>query len=179
MKGIMQLTKKASGLAFGLVAALAMAACSETGVQDLLGTGKDAVPDASQVRVSQNLAMPPDLQLRAPPNGPADDSQTAAVQQPVEPIQPVAAATEPQSIAQPLKETRTASTAPLAGAASADQPKQDVYERYGISKNYPDGKPKPERVLFEELHKAQLAEKRRANPNYGTIWNMGNIWNDQ
>jgi hypothetical protein len=179
MKGIMQLTKKAPALAFSLVTALTVTACAETAVQDLLGTGKDSVPDASQVRVSQNLAMPPDLQLRAPPNGPADDSQAAAVQQPVEPVQPVAAATEPQSVSQPLKETRTASTAPLGGTASAEPPKQDVYERYGISKNYPDGKPKPERVLFEELHKAQLAEKRRANPNYGTIWNMGNIWNDQ
>jgi hypothetical protein len=169
MKGIMPPIKKASGLAFSLISALALSACAETAVQDLLGSGKSDVPDASQVRVGQNLSMPPDLQLRPPPEGPSDE-ETASVQQPAAPVQPVAAATEPRAVSPPLSGTRT---------ATAEQPQQDVYERYGISKTYPDGKPKPERVLFEELHKAQLDEKRRSNPSYGTIWNMGNIFKDE
>ena len=168
MKGKMQLLKMVSGLTLSLVAALAVSACSETAVQDLLGSGKSSTPDASQVTVSQNLSMPPDLQLRAPPDGPSNDNQAGMPPpQPVQPIEP--AATQPQSAPQPLAGTQT---------ASADVPKQDVYERYGISKTYPDGKPKPERVLLEELHEAQLAEKRKVNPNYGTIWNLGRMWGD-
>jgi hypothetical protein len=164
---------RASGLAFSLVAAFAVSACagSETAVQELLGSGKSNAPDASQVAVSQNLSMPPDLQLRAPPDGPSNDNQ-AGVAPPVpavEPVQPAAAATEAQSAPKPLTGTQT---------ASAEQPKQDVYERYGISKTDADGKPKPQGVLYKELHDAQLAEKRRANPNYGTFWNMGNIFSD-
>ena len=139
-------------------------------MQDLLGNGKANRPDASQITVSQNLAMPPDLQLRAPPEGPSNDNQATAVQQPVQPVQPVAARTEPPPQPKPSTPTKT---------ASLEEPKQDVYERYGISKTYPDGKPKPERVLLEELHAAQLAEKRKANPNYGTIWNIGNVFKDE
>jgi hypothetical protein len=162
----------ARALAPGLAVLLALAAsaCSETAVQDLLGNGKANRPDASQITVSQNLAMPPDLQLRAPPEGPSNDNQATAVQQPVEPVQPVAARVEPPPQPKVATPTKT---------ASLEEPKQDVYERYGISKTYPDGKPKPERVLIEELRQAQLAEKRKANPNYGTIWNIGNVFKDE
>src|SRR5207302_3214323 len=118
---------------------------------------------------SQNLSMPPDLQLRAPPDGPSDDNQAGVAPQPVQPIQPAPAAIEAQPAPKPLTGTQT---------AAAEQPKQDAYQRYGISKTYPDGKPKPERVLLEELHEAQLAEKRKVNPNYGTIWNLGRMWGD-
>jgi hypothetical protein len=164
----MQPMNKASGLAFSLMAAFVLSACAETAVQELLGNGKDNTPDASQVTVSQNLAMPPDLQLRAPPDGPSDDNQAGVPPPaPVEPVQP--AATEPQSAPKPLTGTQT---------ASIEQPKQDVYERYGISKTYPDGKPKSQSVLYKELHDAQLAEKRRTNPGYGTIWNIGSIFSD-
>ena len=72
---------------------------------------------------------------------------------------------------------QTASAQPPAGQAA--QPPKDAYERYGISKIGPDGKPKSDTQLYKELHDAQLAEKRRANPNYGTIWNMGNIFKDE
>src|SRR5262245_318842 len=168
----MQLMKRALGPGISLVVALAVSACAETTVQDMLGTGKSAIPDASQVTVAQNLAMPPDLQLRAPPDGPTNDNQATAVQAPPEPAQPVqpAAAAPPTQPAPPaLKQTQT---------AAAEQPKQDIYERYGISKTYPDGKPKPQDVLYEELHQAQINEKRRVNPNYGTIWNIGSVFKD-
>ena len=169
MKGKMQLLKTVSGLTLSLVAALAVSACSETAVQDLLGSGKSSTPDASQVTVSQNLSMPPDLQLRAPPDGPSDDNQAGVAPQPVQPIQPAPAAIEAQPAPRPLTSTQT---------AAAPQPQQDAYQRYGISKTYPDGKPKPDRVLVDELRKAELAEKRKINPNYGTFWNMGALWHD-
>ncbi|MFL5260252.1 MAG: hypothetical protein ACJ8AS_10890 [Hyphomicrobiales bacterium] len=163
----MGMMARALGPGLAVLLALTASACSETAVQDLLGNGKANRPDASQITVSQNLSMPPDLQLRAPPEGPSSDNQAMAVQQPVEPI---AAATEPPSQPKPLPPTKT---------ASLEAPKQDAYERYGIPKTYPDGKPKPEKVLIEELRQAQLAEKRKSNPNYGTIWNIGNVFKDE
>ena len=86
--------KRALGPGISLVVALAVSACAETTMQDMLGVGKSAVPDASQVTVSQNLSMPPDLQLRAPPDGPSDDNQAGVAPQPVQPIQPAPAAIE-------------------------------------------------------------------------------------
>ena len=67
--------KKAFGLALSLAAALAVAGCSETKMQDLLGSGKDATPDESQVRINRNLAMPPDLNLRPPSVETSEDGQ--------------------------------------------------------------------------------------------------------
>jgi hypothetical protein len=140
---------KAIGLALGLTAALAVAGCSETKMQDLLGSGKDATPNESEVRVNRNLAMPPDLNLR-PPSG---------------------------EITEYGEPNRVATAQPP--AQGTEPPKQDVYERYGISKVGPDGKPKTENQLYKELREAQLAEKRKTNPNYGTIWNMGNVFKDE
>ena len=42
--------------------------------------------------------------------------------------------------------------------AQGEPPKQDIYEKYGISKVGADGKPKTENQLYKELHAAQLAE---------------------
>jgi hypothetical protein len=167
MKGFMQPMRRGLSLAFSLAAALAVSACSETAMQDLLGSGKDSAPDASQVTVGQNLSMPPDLQLRAPTEGSTNDNQALAP--PVQPVEPAATTATAQAVPKPLTGTQT---------AAAEPPKQDVYERYGISKTGPDGKPKSQGELYKELHEAQLAEKRRANPNYGTIWNLGNIFSD-
>jgi hypothetical protein len=164
----MDLMNKAPALALSLMAACAVSACSETAVQDMLGSGKASVPDSSQVTVGQSLSMPPDLQLRAPSEAPVENTQVAAAQ-PVGTVQPVQPVSSSPPDPQALAGTQTASTEP---------PKQDVYVRYGISKTYPDGKPKPDRILIKELHDAQLAEKRRANPNYGTVWNMGELFKD-
>jgi hypothetical protein len=166
--------KKATGLALSLVVALAVAGCSETKMQDLLGSGKDSTPDESQVRVNRSLSMPPDLNLR-PPSGEVTEygePNKVATQAPP-PAQP--AMDQAQPAPQPMQ---TAAATPPA-AAGTEPPKQDVYEKYGISKVGPDGKPKSETQLYRELHAAQLAEKRKANPNYGTIWNMGNVFKDE
>ena len=80
--------KKATGLALSLMAALAVAGCSETKMQDLLGSGKDTAPDEAQVRVNRNLAMPPDLNLR-PPSGEVSEygepNKVASAAPPAEP----------------------------------------------------------------------------------------------
>ncbi len=169
--------KKAFGLALSLAAALAVAGCSETKMQDLLGSGKDATPDESQVRINRNLAMPPDLNLRPPSGETSEDgqpNQVASAQPPAQPAMDQPAADQAQPAPKPVQ---TAAATPQ--AQGQEPPKQDVYEKYGISKVGPDGKPKTENQLYKELHAAQLAEKRKANPNYGTIWNMGNVFKDE
>lgn len=164
---------RATGLALSLMAALAVAGCSETKVQDLLGSGKDAAPDESQVRVNRNLSMPPDLNLRPPTGEVTEDGEPNKVANVVPPAQP--AMDEPQPTPQPMQ--TAAATSPA--ASGAEPPKQDIYEKYGISKTGPDGKPKSETELLRELRAAEMAEKRKANPNYGTIWNMGNVFKDE
>jgi hypothetical protein len=143
-----------SRVSLGLIAVLALAGCSETKFADMLGAGKYS-SDETSVRTSNSLAMPPDLQL--PPPGtraaaappPAGDAQAASVPPPLD--------GEPAT---------TATATP------------DIYAKYGIAKTNPDGTPKEKAQLHKELRAAQLEEKRRKNPNYGTIWNIGNIFTD-
>jgi hypothetical protein len=164
--------KSAIGLALSLAAAVAVAGCSETKMQDLLGSGKAATPDETQVRINRNLAMPPDLGLRPPSGETTDDGSPNQVAGAPPPAQP---ASDPAAAPQPL----TVSENAVPPAQGAQPPKQDAYERYGISKVGPDGKPKSDNQLYKELHAAQMAEKRKANPNYGTIWNIGNVFKDE
>ncbi len=109
--------------------------------------------------VRQDLTMPPDLRLQppgtvaeAPP--PAEDTATMA-------------ATAPAPSATP------APVAPRKNAADS------IYEQYGISVYKPDGTKKSDEELKAELREAYLAKKRQANPNYGTIANIGNIFKDE
>jgi hypothetical protein len=146
-----------SQLSLGLLAALALGACSETKFADMMGAGKSSA-DESQVRTSNSLAMPPDLQL-APPG-----TQVAAAPPPV--------AGNSQAVGIPTPVDGTAATATTAAAPP------DIYAKYGISKTNPDGTEKPKQQLWKELRAAQLAEKRRTNPNYGTIFNIGNVFTD-
>jgi hypothetical protein len=174
-----------------VAALLALAGCSETGLQDSLGVGKSA-PDEGQVRINQALSIPPDLRLPAPSSKTVEDgtlNQVATYKpQPVAP-EPVEAETysaeEPVTTAstaptEPVKTAEAAATATTTTSAEPPQAKtiDDAYAKYGISKTYANGKPKPEGVLNEELRKAQLAEKRANDPSYGTIWNMGDVFSD-
>ena len=173
------------GLALGLIAGLTVAGCSETRVQNLLGSNK-AATDEEQVPEGRTLAMPPDLNLRPPAAAGSDDTQVAESTAPVR----TAPATEPADLdavppADQQEETAMAAPAepqPVQAVQpvqpAAQPPRQDIYERYGISKVDAEGKPKTERVLYRELREAQLADKRKTNPNYGTIWNLGNVFSD-
>ena len=143
-------------LSFSIVLmAMSLAGCS-TG---LLGGGGSSAPTAEpQIQVNNQLAMPPDLSLAAPGSAPA-----------------------------PARTYKSASLEPPAnddvyggGAAAAPAaPAVDVYEKYGVNKFKPDGTKKNDNVLREELRQAVIAEKRKKNPNYGTIRNIGELFNDQ
>lgn len=158
--------KTASALLSGLVISTLLAGCGETQFADWMGAGKNA-PDESSVRVNQSLAMPPDLQLRPPSNTVAEDGT----------LNTTMAASQAAAVPNP-QVASTAAATPPAPASAAAAPEQDVYAKYGISKTNPDGTPKDKQILYKELKDAQMAEKRRANPNYGTIMNIGNIFTD-
>ena len=114
--------------------------------------------DDSGVHASANpdLAMPPDLRL--PPPGSA----------PTPPPQPA-----------PGYNTAYNSDAPPAPAANNTHYGDDVYAQAGISVNKPDGTRKSDQELRDELRKYYLAKKKQSNPNYGTVFNIGNIFNDE
>lgn len=56
--------------------------------------------------------------------------------------------------------------------------KDEALAKFGISKTKPDGTPKTTNEIDAELKAAVLAEKRKSNPDYGTINNLGNIFTD-
>jgi hypothetical protein len=166
--GIMMKTKTPYLLQF--VAALALGACSAgAGLLD----PKSSVPQASGVPVGNALALPPDLQLAAP-TATSDAYQANGA---VAPATPVAAKSLKQTAAAsaPAKGDLYGNVAATAPAAS----KGDIFAQYGISKIGPDGKPKPPHVLADELNAAIIKKRREKNPNYGTIANIGAIFQDQ
>jgi hypothetical protein len=140
--------------------ALALQAC--TSASSLLNN-KSAVPQASNIRVGNALAMPPDLQL--PPPG-----QTSDGYQPNDIAETAVAQTRP------IKKVSTAGLPPLATLSAA---KPDIFDQYGISKFKADGTKKTTTELSNELRAAMVKKKREANPGYGTIANIGNIFKDQ
>jgi hypothetical protein len=87
------------------------------------------------------------------------------------------AAYEPNTVAaEPVQSA--ALDQPIAPAPVARAPAQDIYAKYGISKVKPDGTAKTSEELKAELKLAVLEEKRRKQPGYGTISNIGNIFSD-
>lgn len=109
--------------------------------------------------VGNTLSMPDDLQLAAPAN------TTDAYQ-----------SNGGQNV---LLDGSDLSAAPSALARPADLPKAvlvDWYAQFNINKLKPDGTPKTEIELQEELRLAVLAEKRKTNPNYGTFKNLPNLF---
>jgi hypothetical protein len=142
---------------------LCLTALLLSGCTSLLGNDNPAKlggPSATTVPVGNNLAMPPDLQLPAPGSG--TDYQAAPA--------PVKSA----SLAKPK-----AGSTSIYDDGSASAAPQDVFDQYGISKTKPDGTPKTQVELSAELKAAVLRKKKQQNPSYGTIGNIGNIFNDQ
>ncbi|WP_205042107.1 DUF3035 domain-containing protein [Rhodoligotrophos defluvii] len=179
-------------------AGLLMSGCSGgAGVTDMLGMGKN-VPDEREVRTHQVLAMPPDLTLKPPspgaanegtPNAAADAAAAAVGSQALHtPPETVLQQATPAPTAPPSSQAQAAATpaAPAtptvapgsAPAQTASIPAQDVYQQYGISKTNPDGTPKSEADLARELKQKRIELERAKNPNYGSIWNIGNIFSD-
>ena len=155
---------------YGIViaGALALAGCS--GGMGLLD-GKANVPVATGVPVGNSLAMPPDLQLATP-------GQTTDAYQPNGAVAPAA---QPVST-KPVKSKLATAAAPgtlYGDQAPAAAPPADIFAQYGISKFNPDGTQKTIPQMNEELRLAILKKKRETNPNYGTIANIGAIFQDQ
>jgi hypothetical protein len=138
-------------------AALVMAGCTS----NLLGGGsREPVADQA-IPVGNQLALPPDLALRAP------GTTTAAYQ--------------PNRVASGGNGGVYSDDAniPLSGQAATPRgTTSDPYVKYGVSRTNPDGSKKDESALREELRQAVIAEKRRSNPSYGTVGNIGDLFKD-
>ncbi|GEM_PF-1002504 len=181
-----------------LAAGAGLSGCGspDASINDVFGTGKN-VPDERQVRTHQVLAMPPDLQLRPPGQGESQNGQPnqaaveaqqavasrAPLSQPPDAQASAPAQTASAPAAQPTAPASGAASAPTqiasAGADANTDPSgedQDIYARYGISKTHPDGTPKSDRELIEDLKKKKAELEKSKNPNYGTIWNIGNLF---
>ena len=181
--------------AAGLVTAagLLISGCSGgAGVTDMLGMGK-TVPDEREVRTHQVLAMPPSLNLPPPSSTPTEGTPNAAAAEAQSAVGSQALTSPPDQMLQ--NATRAPSTpavpaqraaavpaqAPAATAAPtqvAAAPAQDIYAQYGISKVNPDGTPKSEAQLAKEMREKRIAMEKAKNPNYGSIFNIGNLFSD-
>lgn len=151
-----------------LASGLLLAGCSTS---SLLSGSRG--PDAAAVPTGRNLSMPPDLQLPAPGSGAA-----SAYQEPAPGTYSAAAATPPSDdsvygAGAPVTPRRVGGTQCKNGTQAAD-----IYGCYNISKLKPDGTKKSQADLSMELRTAMLEEKRRANPNYGTFKNIGELFKD-
>lgn len=145
-----------------LAMSLVLAGCGASRLLGGMGLGSsDPAPQAPVVRTGNNLALPPDLQLRPP------GTVTETYQPNPAPPAPIETASADVGL-----------TAPPAPAAPAPVAKQDIYAEYGITKTKPDGTPKLEGDLKAELKQAILRRKRETNPNYGTVLNIGDIFTD-
>jgi hypothetical protein len=153
--------KSQTKILFCVAVALVLSAC--TGGQSLLDS-KASTPRAVNVPVGNALALPPDLQLQAP-------TQTSDAYLPNGPVDVPAPA--------PKVSTQIASAASPALPNVDGLKKQDIMEQYGVSRVNADGTPRTSEQLREALRQAIIAKRKAANPNYGTIANLGNIFKDQ
>ena len=142
------------------VVALALAGCS----RGLLGNSNSAPSAEPQIAVNNELTLPPDLSLRTPGTGvaPAPKYQSSAA--------------DPSSDATIYN---TPAPAPAPGARNPRDPMQVQLDKYNISRLKPDGTVKTRDELMEELRQSVLAERRKKNPNYGTIFNAGDLFKDE
>ena len=172
-----------------------LAACSETSVMDAFDAGK-STPDENLVSTNRPLSMPPDMALRQPgaANAPAPSNGLSVEQgqrglatyQAPPPPQP---SYQPPAAQQPAWQNSTPSPAPepapqqqaYAPSAPAPQvstvkPQDKIYYDNGINPYNADGTRKTQSILNEALRQKSLETKRAENPNYGTIFNMGEVW---
>jgi hypothetical protein len=145
----MKLTVSAAAL--GLLA-LTLAGCGSA-MRDML----ERDTPQQQAAVRQDLTMPPDLRLPPPGSGPA----------------------EPASVTPGVYDSTSGTAAAVAPSAPRPTAEQGIYEKVGISIYKPDGSKKTDSELREELRQYYIAQKKQKNSNYGTVFNMGNIFSDE
>ena len=109
--------------------------------------------------VGRDLTMPPDMRLPPPGSAPASTAYTSN--------EPDLYSGSDNLAAQPV--------APAPRPSAAD----NVYTQAGISLTKPDGTKKTDAELREELRQWHLAQKKQKNQKYGTVFNIGNIFNDE
>lgn len=144
-------------VAVGLLA-IGLAGCGST-MRNYLE--KDTPAQTASMR--QDLTIPPDLAL--PPPG----TTTAAPD-------PAAYANETAALAAPAPAPRSTVATP---APAVNDGPYAVYTNVGISLTNPDGSKKTDQQLREELQAYYIAQKKTKNPNYGTVFNIGNIFKDE
>jgi hypothetical protein len=145
-----------------LVLATAVSGC--TGASDIL-TGRSQRAQVYSVPTGNQLAVPPDLALKAP----------ATTVDGYEPNGPVASINPTP----PEAQTAATTTELYSAGTQARRPASTLDEKlafYGISKVNEDGTPKSRADINRELAVALKAEKRRTNPKYGTIFNWGELF---
>jgi hypothetical protein len=174
--------------------AIGAAGCSSMpSVEDIVDFDLSGpAPDESEVRVHQVLSMPPDYQLRAPADGsvPIDQEGQANpyalptlgndgavnAQVPADgaspPTDPNAAAPEQVAAADPN------APGPQTLSAGAETAAPQATNVGGVNPLKPDGTAKSSNEINEELRQRRLEEERRRNPNYGTIFNIGSLFED-
>jgi pyruvate/2-oxoglutarate dehydrogenase complex dihydrolipoamide acyltransferase (E2) component len=138
------------------VMALGLAGCGST-----MRSYLEKETPTQAVSVGQDLTMPPDLRLPPP-------SSAAAA--------PAPAVTSTQAALVSPSAPATAGATPAAPAADGVY---SVYTNAGISLYNADGTKKTDQQLREELQAYYTAQKKAKNPNYGTVFNIGNIFKDE
>ena len=162
-------------LAIGCGAVMLSACGGIPDIEDVVGVGGSRAPDERQVPVHQLLAMPPDYQLRPPADGSNVEAPSNPYALPPLTTGGTAAAAQPAQVAA----ADPNATDPNAAGPQTIAPAQtDPNTVHGVSKVNPDGTPKTKRQIRDELQKKQLEAKRKKNPNYGTIWNIGSLFSD-
>jgi hypothetical protein len=162
MRWRLLLTTRLFHFAMIAVVAAILAGCSSAA--SLLNGGASPTPQAASIPVGNQLALPPDLSLAAP-------GRTVDTYQPNGPV---------ASAAAPVQSTELYSgnggSAPIKRKGGT---LDEALAYYNISKIKPDGTEKTGAEINAELKLAIKAEKRRTNPKYGTIFNIGNIFSDE
>lgn len=159
---------KSSGVTVLLgLTAFALTGCGAT-MRNYLERDTPNQTQAAAAPMRQDLTMPPDLRL--PPPG-----TTAALPDPGAVNTQAALTTPPPATTAPAAKSATAAAVPAAPANGPDS----VYTNAGISLYNPDGTKKTDQQLRQELQAYYIAQKKAKNPNYGTVFNMGNIFKDE
>ncbi len=181
-----------TGLA--LIALPFLAACSETSVLDAFDSGNRGEENGAIVS-NQPLTVPPDLSLRQPgaANAPAYNGNGLQVQQgqraPSQtyqappPPQPQTQQPAWQNTAPQQQQTYQQPPAPRDNTAGISNnviqsrnPADEPYLRNGINPYNADGTRKKQAVLDREARAKKIELERGKNPNYGTVFNSGELW---
>lgn len=171
-----------------------LAACSETSVLDAFDSGNRGDENGAIVS-NQPLSVPPDLSLRQPgaANAPAYTGNGLQVQQGQRGSQTYQAPPPPQPQTQqpawqnsaPAQQQQAYQAPPAprdntAGISNniiqSRNPADEPYLRHGINPYNADGTRKKQAVLDKEARAKKIELERAKNPDYGTVFNSGELW---